>query len=223
MIKNKNYRRLVLALVLIVSLFVSTLTVTYAWFVEVKRTRPVYFKVGEIEYEYTSQNINDSFVDDTIIVPGMDLIVENESVAVYNKSTISSELRILIDVSYTIKGTNYRHIIGDVSDDSGGKRLLYEMATAKDDELWKWDYGDDGFWYFYETDDSSILPYVDPGGNAREIKILDSLKLNGDYFGNDVSAKNIVIKFTFQAKQSSYAEWNDVQWKELGTITQTIN
>ena len=218
MIKNKNYRRIVLVLVLIISLFVSMMTVTYAWFVEVKRTKPMYFKVGQLEYYYKNQNINDTFIDDTIIVPGMDLIEKNQSVKIYNTSKISSELRILIDVSYTIGDKTYRHILGDQETEN---RLIYEMS--KEGERVQWDYGDDGFWYYIYEDNTNIIPVPNQDNKMGEIDILDSLKLNGDYFGNFVSAKDIVIKFTFQAKQSSNVEWNEIEWKELGIVTQSIN
>ena len=108
---KKNNRRLILASLLLVFLFVSTLTVTYAWFIEVKRTSSVYFKVGEIEYVYHNQD--DDFIDEEIIVPGMDLIKEKCSFSIYNKSTISSELRVLITVSYNINGKSYRHVLGN--------------------------------------------------------------------------------------------------------------
>lgn len=212
---RKSYKRLVLPLILVVLLLISTLTVTYAWFIEVKRTSSVYFKVGEIEYEYQSGNWNDSFIDESVIVPGMELINDNKAVSIFNKSTISSELRMLITVSYTIDGTKYVHYIGNPNDSS----ITYSIA--KDGDRNQWEYGSGGFWYFHESESSTILPYVPPG-TAREIKILESLKLNGDYFGNSISAKNVTIKFTFQAKQSSYAGWTDQEWKELGDITQRI-
>lgn len=145
----------------------------------------------------------------------MELINDGKAVSIFNKSTISSELRMLITVSYTINGQKYVHYLGNPNDD----KLIYSIATDNGREQWK--YGAEGFWYFNESENSTILPYVPPG-TAREIKILESLKLNGDYFGNSISAKNVIIKFTFQAKQSSYAGWTDQEWKELGIITQSI-
>ena len=224
MLIKSNNKRLILLVILVVLLFISTLTVTYAWFIEVKRTSSVYFKVGEIEYEYQSNNWNESFISKKVIVPGMELINDNKAVSIFNMSTISSELRVLITVSYTINGQKYIHYIGDPNDNkisyALSKDVIENNGETSERELWK--YGANGFWYFQESETSTILPYVSPG-TSREIKILESLKLNGDYFGNDVSAKNVVIKFTFQAKQSSYAGWTDQQWKELGVITQSID
>ena len=211
---KSSYKRLILPIILVILLLISTLTVTYAWFIEVKRTSSVYFKVGEIEYVYHDQD--DDFIDGKIIVPGMDLIKEKCSFSIYNKSTISSELRVLITVSYKINGKSYRHVLGNPNE----VNLIYEMAL--DGSRVQWEYGDNGFWYFQESDTSTILPYVEPN-TERKIEILKSLKLNGDYFGNEVSAKNVVIEFTFQAKQSSYAGWTDQNWEELGIVTQSID
>ena len=54
---------------------------------------------------------------------------------------------------------------------------------------------------------------IEPPNNTQQqtnIYILSSLILNGNYFGNTVSTKEVVVKIIYQAKQHDFASWDTI-------------
>ena len=183
-------------------LIISFVTITYAWFVQVKRTGAVYFKTGEVLYVITDDTFKNKLIDDEIIVPGQDL-VKSDPVYILNESTLSSNLRIKGYV--TINGIKYN--LNNIDNDEIIEKL---------DSMWIYDEESECF-YPYENDEEKIFSAVlisQTGKTDTVINLIESLKLNGNIIGNSVSSKNVSITLIFQGKQANYASWSD-----LGELT----
>lgn len=217
----KKYKTLILLLILcmVVCIFAGT---TYAWFVKVKRTGAVYFKTGEVEYSIDYNEFENNFTDDKIVLPGDDLIKQDKVVYIENLSSISSSLRIVIEVK--IKDVSY--FLGDPTKN----QLKYEMCSLENEYFWKYD---SGYWYYtlYKKENNQIvldengnpitmetIPPVNVTGIVEQIKIIQSIELDGNYFDNGFASNDIMIVIHFQAKQADYANWD-----EIGAITKTFN
>ena len=206
----KKYKTLILLLILcmVVCIFAGT---SYAWFVKVKRTGAVYFKTGEVEYSIDSEGFDNNFVDKQYVVPGDDLIIDGKTVYFYNNSSITSSVRVKIQV--IINGTSY--LIGE--DNTG---LIYEMYSSSTN---RWEYLN-GYWYYKNiktvegaevTDE--IIPALTAGESQQQINLINSIVLDGNVYGNSISTKEIKVKLYFQAKQADYADWTSI-----GDITTTL-
>ena len=217
----KKYKTLILLLILcmVVCIFAGT---TYAWFVKVKRTGAVYFKTGEVEYSIDYNEFENNFTDDKIVLPGDDLIKQDKVVYIENLSSISSSLRIVIEVK--IKDVSY--FLGDPKKN----QLKYEMCSLENEYFWKYD---SGYWYYtlYKKENNQIvldkngnpittetIPPVNATGIVEQINIIQSIVLDGNYFDNGFASNDIMIVIHFQAKQADYANWDDI-----GAITKTFN
>lgn len=199
----KKYKLLVLLLVMcmVVCIFAGT---TYAWFVKVKRTGAVYFKTGEVEYSIDSAGFDDNFVEKTYVVPGDDLIIDGKTVYFYNNSSITSSVRVKIQV--VINGTSY--LIGE-----SNTGLIYEMYSSTTN---RWEYLN-GYWYYKNiktvegaevTDE--IIPALTAGVSQQQINLIKSIVLDGNVYGNSVATNQIQVKLYFQAKQADYADWTSI-------------
>ena len=190
----KKYKTLILLLILcmVVCIFAGT---TYAWFVKVKRTGAVYFKTGEVKYMMTDESFENNFYDKSYIVPGEELL--KSKIYIINKSTISSNLRVKIEVE--VNGTKY--IV-----DNNNQYIIAELF-----DTWTYDTtGNTQCWY-YTVNNSQIIENL---ANSTNLDIIESIKLNGNAFGTSIENKKVKITLYFQGKQSNYATWED-----LGSIT----
>lgn len=217
----KKYKLLVLLLVLcmIICIFAGT---SYAWFVKVKRTGAVYFKTGEVSYAIKYEEFEENFIDKKIVLPGDDLIKEGAVVYIENHSSISSSLRILIEVK--IKDEIY--YLGDTKN----TKLDYTMCSSENNYFWNYD---NGYWYYtlYKKVDGQVvldeqgnkithemIPHLEIGQTKQNINIIESIVLDGNQFGNAFASNEITITIHFQARQAEYANW-----VSIGDIKKTFN
>lgn len=201
----KKYKTLILLLILcmVVCIFAGT---TYAWFVKVKRTGAVYFKTGEVEYSIDSEGFDNNFVNKQYVVPGDDLVLEDEYLYFVNHSSISSSVRILFRA--VINGTPY--VIGE---ENNG--LIYTMMSVENN--YKWEFNN-GYWYYKNYTQNSegtyeyteFIPQIAVGSTGVEMPVCESIILDGAVFGNSIATKDIVIEIYFQAKQADYADWASI-------------
>ena len=190
----KKTKLIVLFLIMCISLL-SVAYVTYGWFVSVKRTGSVYFKTGEVKYVMTDDSFKNNFYNKSYIVPGEELLKSN--IYIINKSTISSNLRVKIEVE--VNGTKY--IV-----DNNNKFIIAELV-----DTWIYDTTDDTQCWYYTVNNSQVIENL---ANSTNLDILESIKLNGNAFGTSIEKKKVKITLYFQGKQSNYATWED-----LGSIT----
>lgn len=201
----KKYKTLILLLILcmVVCIFAGT---TYAWFVKVKRTGAVYFKTGEVEYSIDSEGFDNNFTKKQYVVPGDDLVLEDEYLYFVNHSSISSSVRILFRA--VINGTPY--VIGE---ENNG--LIYTMMSAENN--YKWEFNN-GYWYYKNYTQNSegayeyteFIPQIAVGSTGAEMPVCESIILDGAVFGNSIATEDIVIEIYFQAKQADYADWASI-------------
>lgn len=183
--------------ILAISLMFCLSSIVYAFYIVSQETSDIIFTTGNLDYEMTDESYNDLFVDktDSYIVPGEELIKSGKTIYIINKSTISSQLRIVIrvnvaDTTYYVDAANTNEIICDV--ESG------------------WVYNTNDQCWYYGGIDGEIAP-ISSAGQTVNINILSSLKLNGDYFGSIIESTQVNITIIYQSKQTEYAEWNNIE------------
>ena len=183
--------------ILAISLMFCLSSIVYAFYIVSQETSDLIFTTGNLEYEITEESYNDLFVDKTgsFIVPGEELVQAGKTIYIINKSTISSQLRIVIrvkvaDTTYYVDAANTNEIICDV--ESG------------------WVYNTNDQCWYYGGIDGEIDP-ISSVGQTVSINILSSLKLNGDYFGSIIESTQVNITIIYQSKQAEYAEWNNIE------------
>lgn len=174
---------------------VATLVVTIAaWLTDTDSTDETEFTIGDVTFVFEGSLIetNDP------IVPGQQLVAEDgiNGIKLLNKSTVSTELRVLVTV--TVDGITVTDLSSIFTTGSIGDG--FSLASG-------WTLNEDGYWY-YSVSGSSVITT-----SVKEIALLSSLKLDGSKVGNDYATKLLTIQFTFQAKQAEY-----VTWAELGSI-----
>ena len=194
----KRQSTILLLLTTLFILVVSIATITYAWFVEVKRTGAVYFKTGEVVYVMNDDCFKNNLIDDTIIVPGQEL-VEKDPIYILNESTLSSNLRVKGYV--TINGIKY-----DLNNSSTD--AIIEVF----DSIWEYD-TENQCWYAKENNAEKTFNAVTVSATGKQdtiINLITSIKLNGNVIGNAVESKDVSITLIFQGKQANYADWSDL-------------
>ena len=140
-----------------------------------------------------------------VIVPGENLINEGEYLDLKNLSSITSEFRIALKV--TIGDTVY-----ELNPDT--EHILFKLCDKTETETFAWVY-DNGYYYYTTDGTNRIMP---PLNDGYEIKILESLILDGNYFDNAFSMKDVVISIELQGKQNK-VDWDNINWEQLGEVT----
>ena len=99
-------------------------SIVYAFYIVSQETSDLIFTTGNLDYEITEESCNDLFIDKTgsFIVPGEELVQTDKTIYIINKSTISSQLRIVIRVQ--VKGTIY------YVDDINTNEIICTMSTG---------------------------------------------------------------------------------------------
>ena len=183
--------------ILAISLMFCLSSIVYAFYIVSQETSDLIFTTGNLEYEITEESCNDLFVNKTgsFIVPGEELVQTGKTIYIINKSTISSQLRIVIRVK--VKDVTY------YVDDNNTNEIICALSTG-------WVYNQTEECWYYEGVDGEI-PAVTITNPSTNINILSSLKLNGNYFGNLVKSSEVEITIIYQSKQAEYAEWNNIE------------
>ena len=183
--------------ILAISLMFCLSSIVYAFYIVSQETSDLIFTTGNLDYEITEESCNDLFIDKTgsFIVPGEELVQTDKTIYIINKSTISSQLRIVIRVQ--VKGTIY------YVDDINTNEIICTMSTG-------WVYNQTEQCWYYGGNDGEI-PAVTITNPTTNINILSSLKLNGNYFGNAVESSEVIITIIYQSKQAEYAEWDNIE------------
>ena len=183
--------------ILAISLMFCLSSIVYAFYIVSQETSDLIFMTGNLEYEFTEDGYDNVFIEknNDFIVPGEELIKENQIVYIVNKSTISSQLRVIIevdigDVKYYLSESTNEGIVGELTDD-----WVYVESEKT--------------WYYKDTEGE--IPAVTQNNQSENINILSSLKINGNKLGNSIETKEVVIKIIYQAKQADYAEWDNVE------------
>ena len=203
--KNRKIIFLSLGLLLIVTTLVISIS---AWLTDTDEIDGSTFTVGDVSY-----TLNGNFIPSAIVVPGQPLLAEEFTLT--NNSTVSSELRILVDYTFRKEDANNPGTWIDVEVSSGLNGLLSISETPQESGGfslhidWKENLEGQpaGYWY-YSPSSGTEIP-----AESQNIPILSNLMLDGSKVGNTYSKHRLYIKFTFQAKQKEY-----VTWENLGSI-----
>lgn len=221
-------RRLLLLIVALNLCIIVLAVVTFAWFVEVKRTNTIIFRAGEVDYRFENTEIQDAFIDNSlVIVPGQELLKE-DGLIISNHSTIMTQVRLRIIIRYTLHDL----VTNEESDgiceltDANNLALIGEMNEVFEEGIKKygWVYQtdeDQGHWYYQIFEDdvgtNNIFLVPEDKNNGERIGVLTSLKLNGNVLGNMVEAENVVVTIYVQGKQANYVDWESLGYINIGT------
>jgi hypothetical protein len=182
MLNRKRTIYILISLFLVISLFSTAI---FAFLFDEQETESIVFTVGNVEFLWQG-----SLIDDDLVVPGQPLI-ETPFVLV-NQSTITTELRLKIDVQSSLLGTI------ELED-----MFMFILGEG-------WVLESDNYYYYRgdETDQtSSPGKYLIPIDIGAELIVLDSISLDGFKVKNPQSNQTVTLTFTFQAKQGDYVDW----------------
>ena len=206
--RNKN---LILTLIVTINvIIILAATVTYAWFVQFKKSGSIYFKAGDITYELAPDEIDNTFkTSNSVIVPGEELVKEGEYFDIKNISSITSEFRIKIIVK--VKDATY-----ELTPET--EEISFSMCKKQENETFEWVYEkkestNDGYWYYTLDGTNRTMPAKKEG---YVIKMIDSIILNGNYFDSSVSLSDVTISILLQGKQKM-VDW-DTAFENVGTV-----
>lgn len=165
----------------------------YAFYTFTSETSNLVIETANLDFEINQNDFDVGFIDKELIVPGDELINSPNVVNIVNKSTISSCLRLII----RIKIDDITYYLSDVDNE-----IIGVMSNG-----WTYDTTDE-CWYYLGVN-GSISPPTDID-NPTKINILESLRINGNYFGNSIASKNVEVTIIFQAKQHDFVSWQNI-------------
>ena len=160
----------------------ALITVLYAYYFDLEATEPIEFVVGEVSFLYQGD------LKENLVVPGENLATTPVSLS--NQSSISTELRMKIEVTSSVLGLMS---IDDI--------FIHDLNTA-------WVLDVDGYYYYRgpETDTSEVGKYKILT-TTTSIQVITAIELDGYVIRNEHDGQTITVKFTFQAKQADYVNW----------------
>jgi hypothetical protein len=182
--KIKKIYILILGLIIAVGALTGSIL---AWLTDTGTTADKTFTVGDVTYTWTPGTLVDNPV-----VPGQNIIATLSPYQLTNSSTVDSEIRMRITITYD-EGTapSADHAV-DATD-----LVIFTLGTG-------WVYDTDAYYY---TKGTAV-----PATNTTPFNVLTGLVLDGAQVGNDFSGIVFTMSLVFEAKQADY-----VTWAELGT------
>lgn len=179
-------KKLIVLSILLGVALIGLIGTTVAWLTSTG-SETIDFTMGQVVYTIETQNTT---ID--TVVPGQNLFEDNaNSVIIKNKSNVTTQLRVKIDI--TTKNSS-----PDLSD------FIIELSG--------WKIGNDGYWYYGDTDgDNSAV--ISVSTNLTEGIVVSfplNLTLDGTKIGNSFAGHSYSITITFEAKQSEHVKWSDM-------------
>lgn len=202
--------------ILAVALGVIAFKPTLAWFIENGPAKKQTVDLGSFDVSLvTPCDIRSSYTDpldsEKYIAPGENMIYVNDpedgwtpgAIAVVNKSTILTNLRVKIE---------YTHI------SSGGVRTQVVYSDTQQEDFTvvfantdNWEY-ENGYWnYRYGGTTGSIdIPAADPT-TGETINLINSMGYSDELLPNNIyEDEPVTIIFKVEAKQAEYGTWAQV-------------
>ena len=198
-------------IVSIIMLIVASLAVlgaTYGWFLSSKAIENVTFDSGSIQYVLTGA-LKDSSTSGYVI-PGEELVIQDNAIGVENYSSIASQLRIKI--AYQLEG---QAVTVFTNENTNTSSTIASVIGVIDDQFI---YNEvDGYWYYFYEEENPIIPAYDELALLLEIEIIHNLMINGHVTGSAFQAKDFAVTIIFEAKQQKNVNWEDIEWDVLAT------
>lgn len=208
----KNKKTLLLFLLLI-GFMVYTTSMISAWLTDTKETGPLTMTVGDIEYEWLGE-----ITEDTPIVPGQELV--KEAFALKNTSTVTSEIRVLMNIQVKKQDAEAEYIDwldAYSSDASNPIASLAKLFITFGSNWTKQENAstrvvDETTYNVHEYRYDAVVDPYDSVNPADSIEFITSMILNGWTVGNEYENAQFKVILVFEAKQEEY-----VTWEQLGT------
>jgi len=170
----------VMALILLILFFVSF---TYAWLVYYDGFEGSVLPVGDIDYQYSGE-----FIDENIVIyPGLNLL--ETPISVDNQSDIGTQLRVKISYTLIEETVSTKVFRDDLSDD-----LAVEFSSVFINV--------EDYWYYQSTTFD-----IDSQG---VIDILSSITYDGEKASIEYQNQPVSIHIQIQVKQTDHVEWADL-------------
>lgn len=158
-----------------------------AWLTDENEIEGSVITVGKVKFSFEGNIISSGYV-----VPGQNLVTT--PFVLTNQSNVGTELRVKIDATYGSSNTNaISYILLGFGESNG------------------WELKADGY-YYYKGSSSTLTS----GKNiilagSQSIQFINNIKLDGSKVGNAFSNEIFKFTFTFQAKQSDYVTWAEME------------
>lgn len=217
----KRIIALIASLAVVAGLFTSQSS--YAWFVTaVKKAQRI--TIGVVSFDSASavslDTLEEDFYGNQCIYPGQNLVVldgDDASIAMYNNSTIDTQIRVRIEYTSFATGSA-QQVTYSASEDED---LQVEFA---DPAQWMpFDNGLDGccFYYVGPDFDKDKLTDLDDVYTVKpdvaDVSIIKSICYKDDIDANLYSGNEVAVNIIFEAKQADYVGWSNLGEYQVAT------
>ncbi len=206
--KKKVKRILPICLVGLCALATGIGSITYAWFVQQGTKDDVTFTAGLVNYTLTS-----FLTTGNKIVPGVNIINSTDSVKFTNNSTITTDIRVKIEYTFTDATSKS---VGQENIPANDDTTYYKSGTIGDSKSILTLTGGSSSWTA-TTVGSENWYYATGIAANTDITLFEgttdsgvSLILDGEKAGNAYEESTLKLTFTFQAKQSEGVTWDTI-------------
>ena len=198
----------ILSIIMLIVTSLAVLGATYAWFLNSKAIENVAFESGSVQYVLTGALKDPS--TSGYIIPGEELVIQDNAIGVENYSSIESQLRVKI--AYQLDGQDVTVFTNENTNTSS---TIASVIGVIDDQFI---YNEvDGYWYYFYQVENPIIPAYDELELLLEIEIIHNLMINGNVTGSAFQAKDFAVTIIFEAKQQKNVNWEDIEWDVLTT------
>lgn len=178
-------------------LLIVSISFVYAAFSINETKGDIKFKLGKIDY-----TLNGSFINDSLIVPGQNLV--NEEFKLVNNSNIDTQIRFKISLQLFNGDNTYIDLLSSLEYlESFNLNQRFKLI--------------DGYYYYYNNDLETNEEYeVVIKSNEPNIILFNELILDGRLVKNDYSNNKVKLVVNFEAKQMGSMKWEDFKEVVIG-------
>ncbi len=194
----KNRIRIIsISAIFLIMISLAMIGITYGWITFGTIFTTNHINVGDLRYALSG----DFIADDTIIVPGDNLVAED--FVINNLSPITSQLRVKITYTRitTVPVENY--VFKNDTDDhlavTFTSTFTFTDGDATPDEF------DDDYWYYIDSDE--II-----AASSGDINLFSEIYYDGNKASIEYNGQDVTVSVTIEVKQS-----DNVAWEELAT------
>ena len=194
-------------LIIVVTLCIFTQG-TFAWFTDVVYNQRV-FQIGNIEYVYSGTLLNSG--QNELVVPGQPLITSDD-LYLTNQSTIDTNLRVLIEFTYTNQLTQLP--VQEIYTGTAGQQIENFMDIQM---VAGWTYNStDSCWHYLYNGSENIPASTTTGGYSFDL--IDSVNFDGNLVDMSLSGAIFKLTFVFQAKQTNFVNWQTIGTQDIDNL-----
>lgn len=156
-------KQIIMLIISTLLLITATTAVVFAWLVDIKKTNKIVLESGQVKYLFSGDTVSG------LVVPGQNLVQDDNPYQLVNQSTVESQLRIQLTITFAGVEVDY----DGVGDDRVSVSFGLGTGFVKES---------DGFYYYGGLTGYLATTDTDPIIIVDEI-ILDGVTVHNNYSG----------------------------------------